>query len=60
VDAGKTRSEVAKRAKETLDKIGVKLFGVVLNKLSNRHGGGYYYYYYYSAEDRREKRRRKK
>ncbi|MBM3749237.1 MAG: CpsD/CapB family tyrosine-protein kinase [Acidobacteria bacterium] len=60
VDAGKTRSEVAKRAKETLDKIGVKLFGVVLNKLSNRHGGGYYYYYYYSAEDERGKRRRKK
>jgi Mrp family chromosome partitioning ATPase len=60
VDAGRTRSDVAKRGKETLDKIGVNLLGVVLNKLSRRRGGGYYYYYYYSTEGGREKRSRKK
>lgn len=60
VDAGKTRSDVAKRGKETLDKIGVKLLGVVLNRISHRRGGGYYYYYYYSAEGGHEKRRQKK
>ena len=59
VDTGKTRSDVAKRGKETLDKIGVNLLGVVLNKLSRRRGGGYYDYYY-STEGGGEKRRRKK
>jgi capsular exopolysaccharide synthesis family protein len=61
VDAGKTRSDVVKRGKETLDKVGVNLLGVVLNKLSRRRGSGYYYYYYYySTEDGRKKRRQKK
>ena len=54
VNAGKTRSDVAKRGKETLDKIEVNLLGVVLNKLSHRRGGGYYDYYY-STEGGREK-----
>ena len=59
VDAGKTRSDVAKRGKETLDKIGVNLLGVVLNKLSHRRGDGYYDYYY-STEGGRKKKRQKK
>ena len=53
VDAGKTRSDVAKRGKETLDRIGVNLLGVVLNKLSHRHADGYYYYLTESGHERR-------
>jgi len=58
VNAGKTRSDVAKRSKETLDKIGVNLLGVVLNKLSRRRGGRYYDYYY-SKEGEKKRHKRK-
>jgi tyrosine-protein kinase len=48
VDAGRTRTDVSRRAIETLHKTDVKVLGVVLNKLSTRRaaGSGYYYYYY--------------
>ncbi len=52
IDSGKTRSDVCRRAVETLTKTKGKLFGVVLNKLSARRAAGYYYYYYYSAQER--------
>jgi len=50
MEAGKTRREVAQRAKEDLSKVGANLIGVVLNKVPYKGGGGYYYYYYYSKE----------
>ncbi|RME46344.1 MAG: polysaccharide biosynthesis tyrosine autokinase [Chloroflexi bacterium] len=50
VDAGRTRTEVIRRGKETLEQVGLKVLGVVLNKLTTRRGGGYYYYYYYSRD----------
>lgn len=53
VDAGQTRCEVVRRAKETLEQVDLKLFGVVLNKLSVRQAKGYYYYDYYSHAGRR-------
>ncbi len=53
IDSGKTRSDVCRRAVETLTKTKGKLFGVVLNKLSARRAAGYYYYYYYSAQERK-------
>jgi len=58
VDSGRSRSDMAKRAKETLDNTGAKFLGVVLNRLSMRSGGyGYYYYYYYSSDSGEKKRR---
>ncbi len=48
VDAGQTRCEVVRRAKETLEQVNLKIFGVVLNKLSTRQAKGYYHYDYYS------------
>jgi protein-tyrosine kinase len=61
VDAGHTRSDMVRRGKETLDQVGLKVLGVVLNKLSARRAGGYYYYYYYYslAEDESRRRRRR-
>lgn len=50
LDAGKTRSDLSKRAVERLRQTNVRLFGVVLNKLSSRRAGGYSSYYYYSNE----------
>jgi len=59
VDTGRTRSEVAKRAKQAIDTTGAKFLGVVLNRLAMRRGGYGYYYYYYSSdgEDKERKRR---
>ncbi len=48
VDAGHTRSDAVRRAKETLSQLNLKVLGVVLNKLTARRAGGYYYYNYYS------------
>lgn len=53
VDAGRTRTDLTRRAVETLQKTNVKVLGVVLNKLSTRRASGYYYYYYdYASKDR--------
>lgn len=51
IETGKTRTEVAQRAVETLWRTNVKVVGTVLNKMSQRRAAGYYYYYYYSSED---------
>jgi Mrp family chromosome partitioning ATPase len=62
VDAGRTRSDVVRRSKDTLDQVGLKVLGIVLNKFTARHAGGYYYYYYYyysHADGERRHRRRK-
>ncbi len=55
VDAGRTRTDVSRRAIETLHKTDVKVLGVVLNKLSGRRASGYYHYYYYSSKDHSER-----
>jgi non-specific protein-tyrosine kinase len=57
VDSGRTRTDVYRRAVETLQKTRVKILGVVLNKLSARRASGYYYYYYYYSSDERKQRR---
>ena len=58
-DAGATRRDSARRAKEHLTRVGANLLGVVLNKLSARGAGSYYYYYYYYARDGDGRRKRK-
>jgi len=60
IDAGRTRSEVCRRGKERLEQVGVKLLGVVLNKLSQKRAAGYYYYYYYYSSDDGQERRKKR
>jgi capsular exopolysaccharide synthesis family protein len=57
VESGKTRNEAARRAKDTLDNSGVKLLGVVVNRIS-RHRGAYGYYHYYYSEDGRTRKRK--
>jgi non-specific protein-tyrosine kinase len=52
LDSGKTRTEMAKRAVERLRQTNIRLFGVVLNKLSFRRASGYYSYYYYYGSDK--------
>lgn len=46
VDAGRTRTEVARRALATLERANVKVAGIVLNKMGAKQASGYYYYYY--------------
>lgn len=59
VDTGRTRSEVAQRAKQTLENSGAKVLGVVLNRLTaRRSGSGYYYYDYYSSDGDEPKQKR--
>lgn len=55
IDAGRTRSDISRRAVETLNKTGTKVLGVVLNRISPRRAAGDYYYYYY-AKDKDGKR----
>ncbi len=65
VDAGMTRRQWAANAKEALDKAGVHILGVALNRLRPQSSGYYYYYYrrYYAYGDGKEgeyRRRNKK
>jgi len=59
VDAGRTRSDAIRRTQETLQQVGAKVLGVVLNKMSDKQASAYYYYYYhdYYAGGPRKKRR---
>ena len=50
VDAGHTREQALAQAAGELQKSGVNLLGVALNRLDTRRGGYYYYYYYYSDD----------
>ena len=52
---GQTRKEVVRAVKEQVQQTGVRLLGVVFNRLQNSRRGGYggysyyYYPYYYSS-----------
>jgi tyrosine-protein kinase len=46
LDMPRVRREAAARAKETLEKVGGHILGLVLNRVHPR-GSEYYYYYYY-------------
>lgn len=51
VEAGKARRHDVLRAKEQLEKLEVKIKGVVLNQVDARDAGySYNYYYYYSSD----------
>lgn len=60
VDAGRTRSDAARRAVETLHASKTRILGVVLNKLEAKRASSYYNYYYYSSGDGKEKQKRSK
>jgi len=47
VEMGQTRTEICRRAVETLRQVEARILGVVMNKISRKRGGYYYYYYYY-------------
>ena len=55
IDSGNTRRGPALRGKESLEAVGARLTGVVLNRLT---GGERSYDYYYSAEDGQRRKRR--
>ena len=44
VHGGKSSRHVVRRSRQTLQDVGAKIFGVVLNKV-NTHSQDYYYYY---------------
>jgi capsular exopolysaccharide synthesis family protein len=56
VDAGHTNEHALALAAGELQKSGVNLLGVALNRLDTQRGG--YYYYYYYSEDQDGQRRR--
>ncbi|MBM3131068.1 MAG: polysaccharide biosynthesis tyrosine autokinase, partial [Chloroflexi bacterium] len=49
VAAGKTRTDLLRRARESLAQADTKVVGVVLNRIAS--GSGYGYYYYYDSKD---------
>jgi Mrp family chromosome partitioning ATPase len=61
VDTGATRIGAVAQVKTQLEQVGVKLMGVVMNKVSVGRGNGYYYYnyYYYNAESNEGREKKK-
>ncbi len=47
VDTGATRIRTATQLRTQFEQVGVKIMGVVMNKIALDRGGGYYYHYYY-------------
>ena len=56
--SGEVNKEYAQRAKETLDKVGAKILGAVLNKVEIKTSE-YYYYNYNNAEDSKRKSKKR-
>ncbi len=50
VNAGRTRSDMARQLRETVEQVGVNILGVVLNNVTT-HTGDYYYHRYYTQEE---------
>ena len=59
VGSGDISPDEAKQAKSLLEKGGVNILGVVLNKVPQRHQGSYYYYYYYDENHEKHKKQKK-
>lgn len=61
IGSGITEIDLAKRAKELLDKVKANIIGVVLNKAESSSGkyGNKYYYYYEENGDKKSRKRRK-
>lgn len=53
IDAGKVKSDIARKAKLSLESAGSRILGVVLNNVDRSSGGGYYYYYYGGDEQQK-------
>jgi non-specific protein-tyrosine kinase len=53
-DSQRTRSDVVRRGKQALEQVGLRVFGVVLNKVSSRRMAGYSYAYGYPRVDEPE------
>jgi Mrp family chromosome partitioning ATPase len=49
VDAGRVRTGAVRNGREALTKVGARVLGVALNRLSESMSGGYYYYDYYGG-----------
>lgn len=51
IDSGRTRSAATGRGREALAKVGARVLGVALNRVSARAGNEYVYYDYYGAQE---------
>jgi Mrp family chromosome partitioning ATPase len=49
IDAGRTRSGAVRNGREALAKVGARMLGVTLNRMSESMSGDYYYYDYYGG-----------
>lgn len=54
VSVGLTPREIAKAAKEQLERVGARILGIVVNRLNEQSGYYYYYYHHYYAEEKTE------
>ncbi|ODA40307.1 Tyrosine-protein kinase EpsD [Desulfosporosinus sp. BG] len=57
--SGEVNKGYAQKAKEQLDKLGVKILGAVLNKVDMNTKEYYYYYYYNASDDTKKKHNRR-
>lgn len=49
--AGAAIVEMAREAKEQLERVNARILGAVLNGIKRKGGGYYHYYYYYYGND---------
>ena len=49
IEAGRARSGAVRSGREALAKVGARVLGVVLNRMSESMAGDYYYYDYYGG-----------
>ncbi len=57
LEASKTRIPVARQCLESLNRVGGRVLGAVLNKLPRDGRSYYYYYYYYYTQDGEKKKK---
>ncbi len=60
LEAGKTRIPAARQSLESLNRVGGRVLGAVLNKLPRNGRSYYYYYYYYYTQDGEKKKKHRK
>ena len=59
-EAGRTRRGAARRAVESLRRVGANLLGVAMNRVKIRGRNGYYYYYYSTDGEGRSRKKRRR
>jgi Mrp family chromosome partitioning ATPase len=54
IHSGRTRRGAVRQAREALDRVGARILGATLNRVTERATGAYYYRYEYGSDSSRQ------